>query len=296
MKFAWFPGCKIPYHLPQYGQASLAVCRALGLELVMPAFGCCGYPARHLDFEAGLFSAARNLALAHAVGAVILSPCKCCYGSLRHAIYWLQRLDDVRGRVRAWLARERLNLPQDLDHAAPHHLLTALDQLVGAPAIAAAVRLPLAGLRVAAHYGCHALRPGHVTQFDNPLQPTVFERLVEATGATAVAWATRLDCCGNPLQGRNTPMAQRLTRKKLLDARSAGADVLCTACTYCQLQFEGSHAEPSADSPLNILDKAPPAVLYPHLLGTALGLDEATLGMPRPAGQSISSPTMWRTG
>lgn len=284
MKYAWFPGCKIPYHLPQYGQASLAVCRALGLELLEPEFGCCGYPVRHISGDAAMLSAARNLALAHAAGASILTPCKCCLGNLRHAVYWLQRLEDVRQRVQGWLAREGLTLPPDLDRIAPRHLLTVLDQDVGAEAIAAAVRHPQRGVRVAAHYGCHALRPGHVTQFDNPLQPTVFERLVEATGATAVAWATRLDCCGSPLQGRNTVMALRLTRKKLLDARSAGADLLCTACTYCQLQLDGGRGALLAASPLDSpLDKAPPAVLYPQLLGTALGLAETETGLTRNA-------------
>ncbi|GAB7078827.1 CoB--CoM heterodisulfide reductase iron-sulfur subunit B family protein [Megalodesulfovibrio paquesii] len=286
MTYVWFPGCKIPYHLPRYGRASLAVFRALGVELLELEFGCCGYPARHLSVEASVLSAARNLALAHAAGATILTPCKCCFGNLRHAVYWLQRVDDLRRRVQTLLTAEGLALPPDLEQAAPRHLLTVLDQDVGAKTIASAVRHPLRGLRVAAQYGCHALRPGNVTRFDNPLQPTVFERLVEATGAVAVPWATRLDCCGNPLHGRNTAMALRLTRKKQQDARSAGAEVLCTACTYCQLQFDGCREEladsPAQDSPL---DKAPPAVLYPELLGAALGLDEPeTLqGLGRPA-------------
>ncbi|MGD9187656.1 MAG: heterodisulfide reductase-related iron-sulfur binding cluster, partial [Desulfobacteraceae bacterium] len=59
--------------------------------------------------------------------------------------------------------------------------------------------LPLTNLRVAAHYGCHALRPANITGFDNPLTPTIFERLIEATGASIADWPLRLDCCGHPL-------------------------------------------------------------------------------------------------
>ncbi|QJT10829.1 CoB--CoM heterodisulfide reductase iron-sulfur subunit B family protein [Oceanidesulfovibrio marinus] len=279
MKYVWFPGCKIPYHQPQYGEASRAVCAALGVELVDLELGCCGYPVRHQSFEASVLSSARNLALAAAEGLPILTPCKCCYGNLRHAIYWMERNETLQKRIRRLLAQEGLHLPtRPVDWPEPVHLLTALDRDVGAPAIAVAVTNPLTDIKIAAHYGCHALRPGNVTRFDNPLQPTLFERLVEAAGATAVYWPMRLECCGNPLFGKDDRMALKLARKKLVDAMTAGAQVLATACTYCQLQFD-THR--SLLHELMPLEGAPPSVLYPQLLGLALGLPPATLGLHR---------------
>lgn len=279
MRYVWFPGCKIPYHQPQYGEASRAVCQMLGIELVDMELGCCGYPVRHQSFEASVLSSARNLALAAAERLPILTPCKCCYGNLRHAAYWLERNAKLRSAADAMLAEEKLALPKSADELPePVHLLTALDRNVGADSIAERVTRPLTGLTVAAHYGCHALRPGNVTQFDNPLQPTIFERLVEAAGASPVYWPMRLECCGNPLFGKDDRMALKLARKKLVDAMTAGADVICTACTYCQLQFD-THRELLHE--LMPLEGAPPSVLYPQLLGLALGLGRETLGLQR---------------
>lgn len=276
MRFAYFPGCKIPYHLPQHGLAVEAVCRALGIELVPLEFNCCGYPVRHQSFEASMYSAARNFALAHQARLPILTPCKCCFGNQRHAAYWLGRNDRLRDTVQGMLRKEGLALPPREVEVV--HLLTALDREVGAGKIRKQVIRPLVLLKVAAHYGCHALRPSEVTRFDNPLSPTLFERLVRATGATCVDWPMRLECCGNPLWDKDDTTARRLMRKKLKDARDAGADVVCTSCTYCQLQFDTlRHVLPQGDP----LHHALPSILYPQLLGVALGLAPEDVGLDR---------------
>ena len=130
----------------------------------------------------------------------------------------------------------------------------------GLDAIAAAVTVPQTGVNVAAHYGCHALRPSDVTRFDHPLAPTLFENLVRVTGATAVDWPRRLECCGQPVQDANPPLADRITRAKLDDAIQSGASMLVTACPYCHLRFTDFQAGGST----------PPlaTILYPQLLGT----------------------------
>lgn len=279
MRYAYFPGCKIPWHLPQYGQATQAVCSRLGLELTELEFGCCGYPIRHSSFEASMFTAARNFALAENEGLTIMTPCKCCFGNLRHAAWWLRESPELAESVRRRLAAEGLRLPQ---HPEVVHLLTALDAPEsgrGAHRIREMVMYPLTGLRVAAHYGCHALRPGHVTRFDNPLEPTIFERLLQACGVTPVRWPLRLECCGNPLWGKNDELAAKLALRKLSDAAAAGAETLCTACTYCQLQFDAMRPRMAGLVAPGALEQAPPAVLFPQLLGLALGLDAEELGL-----------------
>lgn len=279
MRFAYFPGCKIPWHLPQYGRATKAVCAKLGIELVDLEFGCCGYPVRHSSFEASMFSAARNFALAERAGLPMLTPCKCCFGNLRHAAYWLHQNEDLAASVRRMLAREGLPWPRSMEVA---HLLTALDAPeygLGAERLASLVTAPLSGVKVAAHYGCHALRPGYVTRFDNPLAPSIFERLIQATGAQAVSWPLRLECCGNPLWGKNDEMAAKLALRKLADVFEAGADVLCTGCTYCQLQFDVLRPDLAPFAPPDVLEQAPPATLFAQLLGLALGLTAEEVGI-----------------
>jgi heterodisulfide reductase subunit B len=67
-----------------------------------------------------------------------------------------------------------------------------------------------------------------------------------------------------------------LTQRKLTDGKLHGADYLCTACPYCQLQFdtvqEKIFSERSGEHHL-------PAILYPQLLGLSMGIDAETLGL-----------------
>lgn len=273
MKFAYFPGCKIPFHLPQHGASVQASCAVLNIELVEIPFVCCGYPVRDQSLEASYLSAAENFALAGEKGLGIMTPCKCCFGNLQHAKYRLRHTPALQKSVEEHLARRGMELRLDVPVS---HLLTVLQRDVGPEALRTAVTRPLTGVRAAAHYGCHALRPGNITRFDNPLAPTIFETLLQAIGAEPVSWPLRLECCGNPLWGKSDVTARRLAGVKLADAAASGADVLATACTYCQIQFD-SLRETTADR--EVRRDAPPAVLFPQLLGLSLGLEPAVLGL-----------------
>jgi heterodisulfide reductase subunit B len=156
------------------------------------------------------------------------------------------------------------------------HLLTALDRDVGPAVIRSAVKHSLEGLKVAAHYGCHGLRPSEVVQLDNAAAPTIFERLIALTGARSVDWPLRLACCGNPLWQKNSKLSLALMRQKMQAAQSSGAQLLCTACTYCQIQFDAVRADHLGRSPQA---QDLPAVLYTQLLGRSLGLDRSDLGI-----------------
>ena len=234
MKYAYFPGCKIAHHLPGYGAGTEAVCAALGIELVPVEFNCCGWPMTDESLLASIFSSARNLALAGRAGLPILTPCKCCFGQLKKAQARLDQQPDLAREIGRLLARE------GLEPARPEvvHLLTVLDRDVGPDKLRSLTVRPLTDLKAACHYGCHALRPSGLTGFDDPHNPTVFERLVQALGAETMDWELRLECCGQPLQGRDDRISQTLADRKLNSARAAGADKIVTACTYCQLQFQ----------------------------------------------------------
>jgi heterodisulfide reductase subunit B len=275
MKFAYFPGCKIPYYQEQYGTATRAVLAKAGVKLVEMEFNCCGYPVRSLNFEAFVLSAARNLALAEKRGLNILAPCKCCYGSLKHADHWLRERKLLRKEINRELDREGLWWNGD---AEIRHLLTVLANDVGTGTLAEKITRPAQGLRVAAHYGCHALRPGNIVQFDNPLAPTIFEELLAVTGAEPIDWARRMECCGQPLWEKNRELSLRLMEVKIDDARQSGAEVLCTACTYCQMQFDTVQADLPAE---NSGEEKLPAILYPQLLGWCMGLPEKALGLKK---------------
>jgi heterodisulfide reductase subunit B len=227
-----------------------------------------------VDRDAFVFAAIRNLALAERDGLDVIAPCKCCYGNLRHAARFMDEDAALRARVNALLAEEGLAWRGRVEVI---HLLTVLARVVGPDALAAAAVAPRTGLRVAASYGCHALRPSDVTRFDNPFVPTLFETLVRATGAEPVDWSRRLECCGDPLLDANAPLSDRIARGKIGSAREAGADAICTACPHCHVRLADAQARaaaPVAGSPPSL-----PLILYPQLLGLAMGISRADLGL-----------------
>jgi heterodisulfide reductase subunit B len=274
LRYLYFPGCKLTPLLPSYDRSVRALLAVFDIALDVFELNCCGYPVRQIDFTAAMLCGARVLAVAAQKGLPILTPCKCCYGNLKQADYWMRRHDELRHRVNGLLKPEGLVWSRDV---VIRHLLNALVEDVGLEQIGAKVTRPLKGLKVAAHYGCHALRPGDVTQFDNPLAPTIFENLLAAAGAQPVDWPLRLDCCGHPLREKNSQVASALMQRKRIDAVAAGAQILVTACTYCQIQFEQSDQN-NVTGHQNSIDL--PAVLVSQILGCSVGLSPRQLGLP----------------
>jgi len=274
MKFALFLGCQIPVRLKQYETSSRAILERFGVGLVdIEEFNCCGYPFRNIEFKAFLLSSARNLALAEKKRLDVMTLCQCCYGTLKKANFLLRENASLRKEVNAVLEREGLPYEGEVE---VKHLLYVLHQEVGVEAIKKKIAKPFKGLKIAAHYGCHALRPSQVVRFDNPVTPSLFDQLVEATGAESIAWPMRLECCGAPLWGIHDELSTDLTLKKLKNGRESGADYLCTACTYCQIQFDTVQQMILSQRGLNRLL---PSILYPQLLGLSMGINSETLGL-----------------
>ena len=274
MRFALFLGCQIPARLTQYESSARAVLARLGIGLVdIATFNCCGYPLRNLDFRAFVLSSARNLALAARERLPVLTLCKCCFGSLKKVCHLLKEDASLRAEINAILHREGLSYENEVG---VRHLLSVLFHEVGVKALQEKMTKSFAGLNIATHYGCHALRPSQITQFDDPVAPSVFDQLVEATGAKSVSWPRQLECCGAPLWGVNDELSMDLTEKKLNDGKQAGAHYLCTACPYCQIQFDTVQQMISAARGGN---HHLPAILYPQLLGLSMGIDGSTLGL-----------------
>ncbi len=276
MRFALFYGCNIPSRVEQYADATAAVCARLGIELVeMDGFNCCGYPVRNSDHRAYVLSAAKNLAVAEQSGLDMLVMCKCCYGSLKRAEYFLSQDAELKSDINRILGREKL----EYQHKAKvKHLLSVLYHDVGLKQLKEKISKAYSGLQIAVSYGCHALRPSMITAFDDPVSPKIFDELVEATGAFSVEWTRKLDCCGAPLTGVNDQLAMDMAQKKIDSAREAGAQFICTACPYTQLQFDGVQKRMAAQS--NNGEPLVP-ILYPQLLGLSMGIDESTLGIDR---------------
>ena len=274
MEFALFLGCTIPARLNQYESSSRAVLEKLGVGLVdIREFNCCGYPLRNIDFKVFILSSARNLALAEKKSLNVMTLCKCCYGSLKKADYLLKENASLRKEVNATLEKEGLTYEGRIE---VKHLLSVLHKDIGIEAIKGKIAMTFKGLKIATHYGCHALRPSQVVGFDDPVAPTLFDQLVEATGAESIEWAMKLECCGAPLWGVNDKLSMDLTLKKLTDGKKSGADYVCAACPYCHIQFDKVQkmilSQRNVNHPL-------PSILYTQLLGMSMGVEKKSLGL-----------------
>jgi heterodisulfide reductase subunit B len=274
MEFALFLGCTIPARLNQYESSSRAVLKKLGVGLVdIREFNCCGYPLRNIDFKVFILSSARNLALAEKKNLNVMTLCKCCYGSLKKADVLMKENASLKKEVNATLEKEGLTYEGRIE---VKHLLSVLHKDIGIEAIKEKIALTFKGLKIATHYGCHALRPSQVVGFDDPVAPTLFDQLVEATGAESIEWAMKLECCGAPLWGVNDKLSMDLTLKKLTDGKKSGADYVCAACPYCHIQFDTVQkmilSQRNVNHPL-------PSILYTQLLGMSMGVEKKSLGL-----------------
>jgi heterodisulfide reductase subunit B len=274
MKFALFLGCNIPVRVQQYELSARAVLEKLGVGVADNLeFKCCGNPIRNTDHKTFILMAARNLALAEKQDLDMMVLCKCCFGSLKKAAHSMKQDSALLQDVNTRLAQEGLSYT---GRFGIKHFLSVLYHEVGVDALKEKVVKPFKGLKIASHYGCHALRPSDVTEFDNPVAPVILDELVSATGARSIAWPLKLECCGAPLLGVNDSLSMDLTGKKLVDGKRAGADYLCVACPYCQMQFDRvQQMMASTDDPSSGL----PSVVFPQLLGLALGLSGDAVGL-----------------
>ncbi|MFC1532510.1 CoB--CoM heterodisulfide reductase iron-sulfur subunit B family protein [Thermodesulfobacteriota bacterium] len=274
MKYILFLGCQIPARVPQYEAAVRAVLKVLGIELADERqFNCCGYPMRNSNRTAFLLSSVRNLVLAEMSGLQMLVLCKCCYGSLKKAEHFMKEDGNLQDQIRDLLMKENLKYE---GRTKINHLLSALYHDVGVETLKGRISRPYKDLKIAVHYGCHALRPSGITQFDDPVAPKLFDELVKVTGAISVDWNKKLECCGSPAMGINDDLSMSLTTKKLDDGLEAGADYLCTACPYCQIQFDTVQRMIVSGNGGNATLAS---ILYPQLLGLCMGIDEDTLGI-----------------
>jgi heterodisulfide reductase subunit B len=273
MKYALFLGCNIPARVVQYETAARAVMRKLGVQLVDNRdFKCCGYPVRNLDRKAFLLSASENLARAEKSGLNIMALCKCCFGSLKEAESFLKEDGDLQEEIKHALSQKGLQYEGKFE---VKHFLSVLYHDVGLDEIKSNVSQSYSGLKIATHYGCHALRPSKVTGFDDPVAPSLFDKLVEVTGAQSIDYKGKLECCGAPVLGVNDDLSMDIMAKKLTNGKQAGADYLCAACPYCQLQFD--HVQKMMMSRNG--SEALASIVYPQLLGLCMGIDEDTLGI-----------------
>src|SRR5258708_16108400 len=94
---------------------------------------------------------------------------------------------------------------------------------------------PRTGLKIATFYGCQILRPSRLLGFEDPDRPQSLERIIEACGAEAVDYPSKIKCCGFPIVLARAEVALGELIQPLAEPKEAGADAMLTPGPRCHL-------------------------------------------------------------
>lgn len=274
MTYAYYPGCSLKGTGRAYEESLLAVLRALSVDVKeLEDWNCCGATTyMSVDELASYALAGRNLAMAARENQDIMAPCSACYLVLNKTQHYVHDYPDIRTVVERSLTAIGLTYS---DKVQVRHPLEVLLHEVGLPAIAAKVKVPLKGLKVAPYYGCQIVRP--YATFDDQLNPTSMDRLLEACGAKIVSYPLKTRCCGGSQKGTLPEVGLDLIRYLLVEAQKRGADVIATVCPLCQFNLDAFQQEAQNDPKLPSM----PVVYFSQLMALALGAPATAIGLQR---------------
>lgn len=284
MKYALYTGCVAKGAGRENLVAAQLACEKLGIELLeMTDAACCGAGVINEDnpLVADILNA-RTFALAEAQGLDIMNICTTCQGVHRKAQRKLQSKPEYWTRVNEELERDTGRRYQG--EVKVKHFYEVLLHDYGLARLREKVVRPLAGLKLAAFYGCYATRPPEVNDLANPDDPDELEQLIEVLGATPVRYDERLKCCGFPIAMVNKENSMQLGGNAIASAKAAGADAMVTPCPLCHLNLDAY--QPEIESQLGRKLRVP--ILHiPQLVAMALGVPAAALRL----GTHIVRPT-----
>ena len=274
-KYGLFLGCTTPTKVPQYEMAARWTCRRLGIELVdVGEFVCCGSNQANITIEGGLLLSALNMAHAEARGLDIVVLCAACFGTLSEAA---EKLRDprLRDNVNSRLAEVGLRYE---GKTRVRHISRVFYEDVGLDRLRREAVKDLSGLKIAPHYGCHSIKPRAISRgFDNPDHPKSLHRLIRAAGGNAVDYKTPDICCGGKTFPNSQDLTHALVARKLDDLQAAGVDCMVVQCQTCYLMYGPQQANAAKKHGKTF---QVPVLLYPQLLGLAMGADPvADLGL-----------------
>jgi heterodisulfide reductase subunit B len=252
----------------------LAVLKALGAEIEeLQDWTCCGASVAPVMSDLlGLALPARNLALAERAGdgREMLVGCSACYANFRRTSAAAVN-PNVLAKINQALEVENLNYAGTIQ---TRHLLDVLANDFDRASIAALVKRPLTGLRVAPYYGCQTVRP--YSPYDDNKHPTSMTGVLETLGATVHHHLHEATCCGTGLLTTKPDVGLAIAGE-ILDAASA-ADCIAVVCPMCQMNLDWyqNKASKVMGKTLSI-----PVLFLPQLIGLAFGLPEDNLLLKR---------------
>ena len=261
MKHSYYPGCTLKTKAKDLDRYGRLAAEKLGAELEeIENWQCCGAVYPQVEDEiATKLSAVRALDAAKQKGQDLVTLCSACHNVLKRVNHDMKENEYIRTRANNYL---KLDEPYAGETNVIHYL-EMLRDCVGFDNLKKAVVNPLKDLKIAAYYGCLLLRPSGVMAFDDPENPTIIEDFIKAIGATPVKYSQRNECCGGYIALENKGAAQKRVDAILASAKTAGADMIITACPLCLYNLDA-----------NATTEHLPVKYFTELLAEALGVKE----------------------
>lgn len=291
MKFALYLGCTVQSEQYCYEASVRVTMPRLGVELAdMVGMSCCGFPPfSSVNELAWLYSSARNMAIAEKMGLPLLVLCNGCHLSLVETKHKLEHSSDLKDKINEELVGEELRYEGKVEIVHPFELL---HDILGKEKIMKAVTKPLKGLKLAAHPGCHAIRPSRIGRPDNPENPKKLDELITWLGAESFDYPEKIDCCGSSLAASTGKAVLEIAGDKLKAIKRYGFDGMVTTCPFCFKVYDNKQRAIQTtvgDRDLNV-----PVFYYTQLLGLAMGLGQEELGLD--LNQSQVDPVLEKVG
>ena len=261
MKVSYFPGCTLKNKAKDLDSYAYRSAEALGVTLEeIEDWQCCGGVYTTANNEAATkLSSVRALKSAYEKGQPLVTVCSACHNVIKQTNHAVKNNKAFCDKVNLYMANETAYTGD----CEVYHYLEMLRDVVGFENVKAKVQNSLKGKKIAAYYGCLLLRPGKVMRMDDPENPTIIEDLIRALGAEAVVYARRNECCGAYVSVESPESAKRNASAIIENAKSAGAEMIITACPLCKYNLEKCCADI-------------PVVYFTEILAEALGVKEDT--------------------
>lgn len=268
---AYYPGCTLKNHARNFDATTVAAVGALGVEVKeLDRWNCCG-TVHGLASDDLIHRAApvtNLIRVKETQASEFMTGCAMCFNTLKRANAHMRADAAALATLNDFLSLEETKYAGDVD---VFHLLEFLRDRVGFERLAAAVKKPLKGLRVACYYGCMLVRPKEAA-IDDAENPTVMEKLVAALGATPVPFSHKAECCGAHHAVNRPGIVAERTGRIMGSALEHAADVVAVSCPLCAHNLDHKQDEAKRrDADFRGL----PVLYFTQLMAIALGCDDA---------------------
>lgn len=275
-EYSFYPGCSSERNASasNYMVSVQSMCKTLDIQLnEIPDWNCCGASIGY--GEGGELPRhvmnARNIALSqqHNKGQDIVATCAACWLGAKESVERLSKSEQLLADTQNILAAAGLKVDINQDTASGvRHMVEVLIEDFGYDALAAPVKKPLEGLKIAGYVGCQTNRPFGIDgeSFENP---KYLDKMVEVMGAQAAdKYEQKVTCCGGALAFSEPEKSQAQIKEIVESAYDHNADMIVTPCPVCQMNVEVYQAQinKTYHKKFNM-----PVVYYSQLMAVAYG-------------------------